>query len=146
MSTPELLDQELTDRLRDHGLRVTTQRLLLHRFLREHPRHVTAEQIQRGIAPQLPGVSTQTVYSTLELFEQLDLVVRVPSPSGVVLFDSRVHPHHHLLCRACGALSDVDADVDVGPALAAGRATGFAPDSGSVTVLGLCAGCAAAAA
>lgn len=145
MEATETLDRQLADALRAHGHRVTTQRLLLHRHLAEREQHATAEQTHRAVADRLPNVSVQTIYATLELFEQLGIVRRVASPTGATLFDSRVAPHHHRVCRSCGAVADVDADVDCAPALAAARAAGFAPDAASVTVLGVCERCAAVA-
>lgn len=142
--TAHALDRELAATLRAHDLRVTSQRLILHRRLRERRQHLTAEQAQRAVGEQLPGVSAQTIYSTLELFERLGIVRRVPSPTGATLFDSRADPHHHLSCRSCGTITDLDADVDCEPALAAAACNGFAPDGASVTVAGLCADCAGA--
>lgn len=144
MRPADVLDQELTDKLRAHGHRVTTQRLLLHRHLAQQARHATAEQTHRAIGGWLPNVSVQTIYATLELFEELGIVRRVLSPTGAAVFDSRVTPHHHVACRSCGTVADIDAEVDSSAALAASTAGGFEPDSASVTVLGLCARCAPA--
>ena len=146
MSSTDVLDRRLTDALRAHGHRVTTQRLLLHRYLAEQKHHATADQTYRAIAHRLPNVSVQTIYATLELFEELGIVRRVLSPTGVTVFDSREAPHHHVACRSCGRLADVDVEVDTSAAVTASLAHGFTPDSASVTVLGLCADCAGAAA
>ncbi|PTL59207.1 transcriptional repressor [Paraconexibacter algicola] len=136
-------DAELTEALRRGGLRVTSQRLVLHRHLRAQDTHATAEQIRAAVADRLPGVSVQTVYATLELFEQLGIVRRVAAPGGATLFDSRRAPHHHLACRVCGRVQDLDAPaVALDAVLDAARAAGHADPVASVTVTGTCADCA----
>src|SRR4051812_43749392 len=110
------LDDDLTAALRARGQRVTPQRLVLNRALREAGGHVTAEELQGAVADRLPGLSAPTVYATLELFEQLGTVHRIPRP-GADLWDPRPDQHHHLVCRRCGAVDDLDAGVDAGSAL-----------------------------
>lgn len=124
-------------------MRVTPQRLVLHRVLRERDRHVTAEELAREAGERLPNVSLPTVYATLELFEQLGLVRRVATAGGVALYDPRVEDHGHLVCRRCGRVEDVDAHADPGPALAAARRAGFAPERAETAVIGLCRDCRA---
>ena len=85
-------------------------------------------------------------YATLELLEQLGLVRRVRAGSGAVLYDPRVAPHRHAVCRSCGAVEDLDAGVDASGALQAARQAGFAPEGADTVVNGLCARCAALAA
>src|SRR3954447_13419952 len=70
-------DAELSERLRERGLRATSQRLVMNRLLRQSNRHLSAEQLLDEASEQLPGVSLPTVYATLELFEQLGIVRRV---------------------------------------------------------------------
>jgi len=76
-------DEQLTAVLHERGQRVTPQRLVINRALRELDRHVTADEVLAAVARRLPNVSLPTVYSTLELFEELGLVHRV----GVSLVD-----------------------------------------------------------
>jgi Fe2+ or Zn2+ uptake regulation protein len=137
------IDADLTAALRERGQRVTPQRLVLNRTLRALDRHVTAEELQSEVAANLPNVSAPTVYATLELFEQLGTVRRIPRP-GADLWDPRVEDHHHLVCRSCGAVEDVDAGVDPAAALRAARRHGFHADRTQLTVTGLCARCARA--
>jgi Fe2+ or Zn2+ uptake regulation protein len=106
-----MTDQALSELLRDRGQRVTSQRLLIHRFVREHDGHLTAEQVLAGVADALPGTALPTVYATLELFEELGLVRRVQTGGGTMVFDPRTDPHHHVTCRRCGAVEDVEAAV-----------------------------------
>ena len=135
-------EQALTALLRARGMRVTSQRLLIARALHEHGGHLSSEQLYAIVAPALPGVSQQTVYSTLALLSDLGVARRVAVPGATARFEARVDEHHHMVCERCGALEDLDTRVPVARALEASRAAGFAPRSASVTVLGLCTDCA----
>lgn len=137
-------DARLAAALRERGQRVTSQRLVIGRLLRELDRHVTAEEVLRRASEQLPGVSLPTVYATLDLLAELGEARRV-SVGGPVLYDPRTEDHAHLRCRECGAVFDVDVPFDSAVALRAARATGFAPEAAEVVVEGLCADCAAGA-
>jgi Fe2+ or Zn2+ uptake regulation protein len=134
---------DLTELLRERGMRVTSQRLLIDRALREHGGHLSAEQLHELVEPVLPGVTQQTVYSTLALLADLGVARRVPAPGPSTRFEGRTDDHHHMVCERCGAVEDLDARVPVAKAVGAARDTGFAPSSASVTVLGLCADCSA---
>ncbi len=135
------VDQDLSTALRQRGHRVTPQRLQLNRALRDAGRHVTAEELQAAVTDRLPGVSAPTVYATLELFEELGTVRRIPRP-GADLWDPRPDQHHHLVCRSCGAVEDLDAAVGAAAALRAARRHGFHPEGSQLTVSGLCSRCA----
>lgn len=144
MDTAAVLDADLSAHLRERGMRVTPQRLILHRVLREQDRHVSAEEVLRAAAPRLPNLALPTVYATLELFEELGIVRRVAAGQGAVLFDPRTEEHHHLVCRRCGTVVDVEAHVDPAPAVAAAAGGGARVDHAEVVLSGLCAACAAA--
>ena len=134
----------LSQVLRERGQRVTPQRLAIARTVRELDRHTTAETVFGHVSEQMPGVSLPTVYATLDLLEELGLVRRVPTESGTAVYDPRTEDHHHLVCRQCGEIMDVDAPVDRGELLAAARSRGFAADDAQVVVRGVCANCRAA--
>src|SRR4051794_31050579 len=140
-ATSETIDRELIELLHQRGQRVTPQRLVLNRILRGTDRHVTAEDVLREAGGRLPGVSLPTVYSTLELFEELGLVRRVATEAGPALFDSRTDEHQHVVCRCCGRVQDLEAAVDDGRARRAARAAGFRPEHTDVVLVGLCADC-----
>jgi Fe2+ or Zn2+ uptake regulation protein len=137
------LDRQLTAVLHGRGQRVTPQRLILHRLLRASAQHLTAEELLERSQDTLPNVSLPTVYATLELFEQLGVIRRVPGTGPAQVYDSRVDHHHHVRCVRCGRVSDLDADLDGAAAAAAARAQGFIPAHVDVVVSGLCADCAA---
>jgi Fe2+ or Zn2+ uptake regulation protein len=138
-------DERLVAKLRDRRFRVTPQRIVIHRALCTESRHMTAEQVLTSVSDVLPGTSLPTVYSTLELLESLQLVRRVGTGNGAVVFDSRVEPHAHTVCRRCGAMADLEGTAAPDDALTRASATGFEPDHAQLVVWGLCRACAAAA-
>lgn len=135
-------DEVLVSKLRERGQRVTPQRLVIHRVLSARHQHLTAEQVLEAVSDSLPGTSLPTVYATLELFEQLDLLRRVSVGGGALLFDSRVTPHAHAICSGCGALSDVDLSEISIPALGDAVKGWFRPDRTELVIWGKCADCA----
>ena len=139
------IDERLVSQLRERGMRVTPQRIVIHRELCGHSQHMTAEQVLARVSDVLPGTSLPTVYSTLELLEVLGLVRRVGTGNGAVVFDSRVEPHAHTVCRRCGAMADLEGTAAPEDALTRAGATGFVPDHAQLVVWGLCPDCAAEA-
>jgi Fe2+ or Zn2+ uptake regulation protein len=136
-------DRELIAALRATGRRVTMPRLLVHRHLRAANRHVTAEQLYAELAEQVPSLSAATVYDTLDLLDELGLIRRVSTPRGATTYDSRTADHHHLVCRTCGRIEDLDAQVDTTAAENAALAAGFSPAFAQLTVSGICSACGA---
>jgi Fe2+ or Zn2+ uptake regulation protein len=138
-----VMESSLAAALRERGQRVTPQRLMVARVLSDLDRHVTAEVVFDELGERMPGVSLPTVYATLDLLESIGLIRRVASERGAVVYDPRTDEHHHLVCRGCGAIVDVDAPIEADALLSAARSAGFAPDHAQVVVRGLCADCAA---
>ena len=136
------IDAPLAGALQARGRRVTPQRLAIHRAVRALGRHATAEEVLREVSGRVPGVSLPTVYATLELLEEMGLVRRVAAGEGPALFDPRTDHHHHSVCRRCGRVDDVDADVRLAPAVMAANRRGFDADHAQVVVSGLCEACA----
>ena len=128
--------------LRQRGQRSTPQRLAIARVLTDLDRHVTAERVHAEVSARMPGVSLPTVYATLDLFEELGLVRRVRAGTGPALYDPRPEDHGHFACRRCGRVTDLDAHVEMAPALAAARSAGLSADRAEVVVTGLCENCA----
>src|SRR5216117_1803884 len=104
--------------LRGAGYRVTPQRLVIQRTLAELGRHVSAEELLEAVGERLPNVSLPTVYSALEALGEAGLVRRVAAGRGRALYDSRPADHHHLVCRRCGAVEDLDMAVSLDRVLA----------------------------
>jgi Fe2+ or Zn2+ uptake regulation protein len=143
MTAVTKIDEGLVGQLRERGMRVTPQRIVIHRELCGRSQHMTADQVLARVSDVLPGTSLPTVYSTLELLESLGLVRRVGTGNGAVVFDSRVEPHAHTVCRRCGAMADLEGTAAPEDALARAGATGFVPDHAQLVVWGLCSACAA---
>ena len=121
-------------------MRVTPQRVVLHRALLELDRHVTADELLDAVADRLPNVSLPTIYATLELFEELGMVRRVQR-AGTALFDPRTDPHHHLVCTVCGSIEDLDSELDTSELERAADRQGFARERIEAFVHGRCAAC-----
>ena len=134
------VSDDLSTALRERGMRVTPQRVVLHRALRELDRHVTADELLDSVADRLPNVSLPTIYATLELLEELGMVRRVQR-AGTTLFDPRIEPHHHLVCTACGAMEDLDCELDTATLERAAARRGFGPERIEAVVHGRCASC-----
>jgi Fe2+ or Zn2+ uptake regulation protein len=122
-------------------MRVTPQRVVVHRALRELDRHVTADELLDAVTDRLPSVSLPTIYATLELLEELDMVRRVQR-AGTTLFDPRTDPHHHLVCTVCGSVEDFDSELDTAPLTRAAGDLGFRPGRVEALVHGRCRNCA----
>ena len=134
-------DEQLTTALRERGMRVTPQRILIHRALTELGRHATADEVLHKVSAQLPNASLPTVYAALELFEELGIARRVAAGAAAALWEPRPEHHHHLVCRSCGVVEDLDVAVAADDALAAARRRGFVPDGAELIVSGLCRRC-----
>ena len=126
--------------LRERGMRVTPQRVVLHRALRELDRHVTADELLEAVGDRLPNVSLPTIYATLELLEELGMVRRVQR-AGTTVFDPRTDLHHHLICTVCGSIEDLDSDLDTSAIERAADSRGFGRERVEAVVHGRCAAC-----
>jgi Fe2+ or Zn2+ uptake regulation protein len=138
----DAMPDELSTALRERGMRVTPQRVVLHRALRELDRHVTADELLDAVADRLPNVSLPTIYATLDLLEELGMVRRVQR-AGTTLFDPRTDSHHHLVCTGCGSIEDLDCDLDTAALERAAARHGFEHERIEAVVHGRCARCRA---
>jgi Fur family transcriptional regulator, stress-responsive regulator len=131
-------------RLRVAGMRVTSTRLAVYEEL-HGAGHLEADAIAERVRGRLGGVSRQTVYDALRILCKLDLVRRIePAGSPAALYETRVADnHHHVVCRRCGAVTDVDCATGTAPCLDASDTHGFVIDEAEVTFWGLCPGCQA---
>ena len=138
----DVMTDDLATALRERGMRVTPQRVVLHRALRELDRHVTADELLDAVGDRLPNVSLPTIYATLDLLEELGMVRRVQR-AGTTLFDPRTDSHHHLVCTVCGSIEDLDSDLDTGTLERAAAGHGLEPERIEAVVHGRCARCRA---
>ncbi|MDQ3676670.1 MAG: transcriptional repressor [Actinomycetota bacterium] len=134
------MTQDLIPALRERGMRVTSQRVLVHRALRELDRHVTADELLDAVSDRLPNVSLPTIYATLNLLEDLGMVRRVQR-AGTTLFDPRTDSHHHLICTECGSIEDLDSKLDTNALERAASRRGFSHERVEAVVQGRCANC-----
>ncbi len=128
--------------LRGAGLRVTRPRLAVLRAVHARP-HAETVTVFEAVRRELPEVSQQAVYDVLRALTDAGLVRRIQPAGSVARYESRVGDnHHHLVCRSCGAIADVDCAVGDTPCLTASEDHGYAIDEAEVTYWGLCPACA----
>lgn len=135
--------QALTDKLRDKGLKVTPQRMAIYTMLAKTTAHPTAEEVWDEIKKEYPAVSFNTVYTTLNTFEQAGLVQKL-FIGGVAHFDANVEPHIHLHCSHCNRVADHHGDVGVDLKSVGQRLveqTGFALSRLELNLYGICTNC-----
>ena len=129
--------------LREADLKVTRPRLAVLAAVREHP-HADTSSIIGLVRRDLGDVSQQAVYDVLEALTTAGLVRRIQPPGSVARYESRVGDnHHHVVCRSCGAIEDVDCAVGEAPCLTAAEDHGYVIDEAEVVYRGLCPSCAA---
>jgi len=133
---------DIADALNRQGYRLTPQRLMILSAIEDSDDHISAEEIHTQIVDKFPNVNISTVYRTLELLEQLGMVTRTDLGGGRV----RYHPldkghHHHLVCRECGAIIDLDESILAPLRDALLREHGFIADLKHLAIRGRCADC-----
>ena len=128
--------------LRSASLRVTRPRLAVLAALREHP-HVDTEAVIAAVRAELPTVSHQAVYDVLRALADAGLVRRIQPAGATARYEVRVGDnHHHVVCRSCGAMDDVDCAVGHAPCLTAADDHGYTVDEAEVVYWGTCPACA----
>jgi Fur family ferric uptake transcriptional regulator len=127
--------------LRTHGLRVTRPRLAVLEVLTRGG-HLEVEDITRQVLDRLDSVSTQGIYDVLGALSRAGLARRIEPAGSPALFEARVGDnHHHIMCRSCGRIQDIDCALGERPCLDPGTEHGFEVDEAEVTFWGLCPGC-----
>ena len=136
---------ELEHRMRHASLRVTRPRMAVLAAVQAHP-HADTRSIVEDVRRELGTVSVQAVYNVLDVLSDAGLIRRIDPPGSVARYESRVGDnHHHLVCRSCGAIEDVDCAAGAAPCLIPAHDHGFRLDEAEAAFRGLCPGCAAAA-
>jgi Fur family ferric uptake transcriptional regulator len=139
---PTIIDYE--QMLRGAELRVTRPRVAVLTAVFDHPHADTASLIE-AVRGDLGEVSPQAVYDVLRALTDADLLRRIEPAGSVARYESRVADnHHHLICRGCGAIADVDCAVGETPCLTASETHGFTIDEAEVIYWGTCPDCATA--
>ena len=135
-------DTEFEQQLRSVDLRVTRPRLAVLRAVRRHP-HADTGSVLAAVRAEVPSVSHQAVYDVLGVLSDSGLVRRIQPAGSAARYELRVGDnHHHVVCRSCGTVADVDCAVGVRPCLDASDSHGFVIDEAEVTYWGLCPSCA----
>ena len=140
-ATPDLTAAE---ELRGAGLRVTAVRVALLEAVR-HGDHLGVEALAAGVRERVGHVSLQAVYEALNALAATGLVRRIQPAGSPARFEGRIGDnHHHVICRTCGAVADVDCAVGEAPCLTASDNHGFEIDEAEVIYWGLCPDCSTA--
>lgn len=135
---------DFAQQLRDLDLRVTQPRLAVLSAVHAHP-HADTDTIIEATRVELAEVSHQAVYDVLKALTAVGLVRRIQPNGHIARYEARVGDnHHHVVCRTCGAISDVDCAVGDTPCLTASESHGFAIDEAEVLYWGLCPACSKA--
>ena len=155
MPTPDadaapVADSDAGRRLRSAGIRVTKPRIAVLDVLEEarpSHEHLSAAAIEERVRSRIGAISTQGVYDCLDALEAASLVRRLEPAGQPALYESRVNDnHHHLVCRSCNLVTDIDCVVGESACLTPSSTNGFVVDEAEVTFWGLCPSCAASSA
>jgi len=127
--------------LRQRGYRVTGQRLAVLRAVSREP-HVTADAVAKTVRAEIGAISLQAVYDVLAALTRAGLTRRIEPAGSPARYETRVGDnHHHVVCRVCGAVSDVDCLVGEPPCVLPNESSGYVIDEAEVTFWGLCPTC-----
>lgn len=127
--------------LRERGIQVTAQRLAVLRAVTGRP-HITADAVADVVRTEIGAISLQSVYDALSLLVSEGLIRRIQPPGSAARFEDRVGDnHHHLICRSCGRLVDIDCAVGAAPCLTPHDDHGYEIDEAEVAYWGRCADC-----
>ncbi len=129
--------------LREASLRVTRPRVAVLSAVRDHP-HADTEAILDAVRAEIGEVSRQAVYDVLRALTEAGLVRRIQPSESVARYESRTGDnHHHVVCRSCGTIADVDCAVGAAPCLTGSQDHGFSIDEAEVIYWGRCSACTA---
>ena len=129
--------------LRQHGLQVTAQRLAVLRSVSERP-HSTADDISNTVRAEIGAISRQAVYDALAALTDKGVLRRIQPAGSSARYEDRVGDnHHHLICRACGRMVDVDCAIGDAPCLTAADSSDYEVDEAEITYWGRCPECVA---
>jgi Fur family transcriptional regulator, stress-responsive regulator len=129
--------------LRQHGLQVTAQRLAVLRAVSRQP-HGTADDIDKLVRAEIGAISRQAVYDALGILTEKGLLRRIQPAGSPARYEDRIGDnHHHLICRICGRMVDVDCAVGYTPCLTAADNSAYEIDEAEVIYWGRCPECVA---
>lgn len=135
--------QDPAELFRRHGVQVTAQRLAVMEAVANLP-HCTADDVVQAVRADIGAISRQAVYNALGVLADTGLIRRIEPAGSPARFEDRVGDnHHHLICRTCGRLEDVDCAVGTAPCLTAAADLGYEIDEAEVVYWGRCPDCLA---
>ena len=135
------MDTDQASLLRARGIQVTAQRLAVLRTVAAEP-HVAADRVAEVVRAEIGAISLQSVYDALNLLVTEGLIRRIQPSGSPARFEDRVGDnHHHLICRICGRVVDVDCAVGDAPCLAASDDKGYQIDEAEIAYWGRCPDC-----
>ncbi len=134
VKTPE----ELTTLFREQGLKVTPQRQCIFRVLHQSSQHPSAESVYAVVRSEMPTISLRTVYQTLNDLASMGELHQLELGTGSARFDPTIDPHHHLVCDACGRVTDLHVDF---AEVRVPDGSGFIVSSTEIVFRGRCAEC-----
>ena len=141
MTTYSKSDVSTIEALRSKGYKATPQRIAICRIALNSRTHPSAQQVYDEVKKIHPTVSLATVYKTLEILKDLDLVQELNFPEGQARFDSNMNPHMNLICLKCGIITDLyDKKIKEKTGKVA-TTTNFKPNGQLIDVYGICQKC-----
>jgi Fe2+ or Zn2+ uptake regulation protein len=144
MDHARLVTADLATQLHEASLRVTRPRLAVLSVLHDHP-HIDTDAVIGHVRTRFGAVSHQAVYDVLRALTDAGLVRRIQPSGATARYEARVGDnHHHVVCRTCGAITDVDCAVGHAPCLTASESHGFVVDEAEVVYWGTCPDCSTA--
>lgn len=132
--------QDVSDALRAAGLQVTAQRLAVYRAATVSP-HSSTDDICQAVRDELGVISRQAVYDALNIMTEHGLLRRIQPAGSPARYEHRVDNHHHLACRQCDTLIDIDCAIGKAPCLIADDDHGYLIDEAEVIYWGICPDC-----
>ncbi len=134
---------DISAELKAASLQITAQRLAVYRAVQSSP-HTLADEVWQSVRSEIGVISRQAVFDALNVMSERGLIRRIQPAGSAARYEHRVDNHHHLACRKCGNLVDVDCAVGEAPCLVAEQDYGYKIDEAEVTYWGVCPDCQAA--
>jgi Fur family ferric uptake transcriptional regulator len=129
--------------LRQHGLQVTAQRLAVLRAVSQRP-HCTADEVAEAVRADIGAISRQAVYDALGMLVEKGLIRRIQPARSPAIYEDRVGDnHHHVICRMCGKVVDIDCALGETHCSTAAASSGYQVDTAEVIYWGTCPDCLA---
>ncbi len=143
MSYLNKVDKATIDALRRKGYRATPQRIAVCRYALTSEEHPTAQKTYLEVKKNHPTVSLATVYKTLQILRELNLIQELDLPHSQARFDPNMEPHVNLVCQKCGAIQDLDYETAGDFLKKVTKTAEFVPSGQRLDIYGVCQKCAA---